>query len=87
MKSRLRLILPAITAAMLLGAAPSSADNSANVYCPDPSAGWILVPTILYPDGAKKDNNGDLLVCAKFTEPATKDNNNPQFTDDIILTP
>jgi hypothetical protein len=86
MKFRLRLTLPAITTAMLVAAAPSLADNSANVSCPDPSAGWILVPIVLYPDGAKKDNNGDALVCAKFTESATKDNNNPQFTDDIILT-
>jgi hypothetical protein len=87
MKSRLRLILPAITTAMLVGAAPSLADNSANRYCPDPSAGWILVSTIVYPEAAVKDKNDDTLVCAKVTEPATKDNNNPEFTDDIILTP
>jgi hypothetical protein len=89
MKSRLRLTFPGltfpvITTAMLLGAAPSLADNSANRFCPDPSAGWFLAPTAIYPDAANKDKNNDGFVCAKFTGPATKDNNNPEFTDDVV---
>jgi hypothetical protein len=86
MKTRLRLILPAITAATLLGAAPSSADNSQNASCPDPSSGWLLVPVAVYPGGAQKDKNEDGLVCAKSVTGPTKDNNNPDLTDDILAT-
>jgi hypothetical protein len=78
-----KLAVPAavLVATMLMPAGASAATST----CP-PSMAPTFV--ILVPDQAKKDRNGNLIVCVKVVDGDAKggpDDKSPDVTDDIIL--
>jgi hypothetical protein len=75
-----RFVLPAAltTLAVAIPAAPAAATPPTTFTCPD---GFMPVPAAYAPD---KDKNGDGIVCAKITNPASKDDNsNPNSGFDL----
>lgn len=82
MRKSAAFVVSGITAATILFLAPPAGADPTST-CPD---GFVLVPVILDPDGAKNDRNGNGLVCRKV-EDRGKVVGGPddRFTDDILI--
>jgi hypothetical protein len=76
----------AVPAAVLVATLLVPAGTSAATFtCPD---GMIPIPVIAFPDGAKKDRNGNFIVCVKYADDGVKggpDDKPSDVTDDIVL--
>jgi hypothetical protein len=57
------LVVAVVLATLAFDTPPVAADQVG--ICPD---GFVLIPAASVQNGAKKDKNGNGLVCAKFTD-------------------
>ena len=57
------LVVAVVLATLAFNAPPVAADQVG--ICPD---SFVLIPAASVPNGAKKDQNGNGLVCAKFSD-------------------
>jgi hypothetical protein len=77
-----RLSVPAV---LLIALFLPAGVSAATYACPD---GMAPIPVILLPDGAKKDRNGNFIVCVKYADGGVKggpDDRPSDVADDIVL--
>jgi hypothetical protein len=79
MRARVTLAATLLAATLI---APASPVAAAQYTCPD---GMMPVPVIFDPDLAKKDRNGNFIVCVKYQDGDTKGGPDDRIVSDDIL--
>lgn len=82
MRKSAAVAISGLTAATVLFLAPPAGADPTST-CPD---GFAPIPVILDPDGAKKDRNGNGIVCRKIEDRGkTVGGPDDRLTDDILI--